>query len=147
MKFSPAQGALALLIALPVCVQAAPPAQPAPATDVDLQAVGDRIRETGAQMQADLRKARARLEEQKAAERRRAAEQEAQRRREAEQEAQRQREADLARQRAAQEEAAARQKQAAVAQKKVKEEQAAKDRAAKALKQALGSGGEKAFEE
>ena len=145
MKFSPVQGALALLIMLPVCVQAA--SSEPPAADVDLQAVGDRIRETGVQMQADLRKARARLEEQKAAERRRAAEQEAQRQREAEQEAQRRREAELARQRAVQEEAAAKQKHAAVAQKKVKEEQAAKERATKALKQALQSGGEKAFEE
>jgi hypothetical protein len=113
--------------------------------ELDLEAVGERIRQTGAQMQADLRKARARLEAQKA-----------------QQEAARKREAELARQQAIKEEAEqaalkerkeheTAQKQAEAARKaalvaqRAKEEQAAKARAAKALKEATQSEGEKAF--
>jgi colicin import membrane protein len=143
MRFScPAGGLAALLICLlPVAVHAAEtPNQSDQSPEVDLQAVGDRIRNTGAQIQADLRKARARLEAQKA-------QQAAERRREAELEAERQREADLQQQHAAQQEAAAKEKQMAAVQKRAKEEQAARERAAKALKQALRSGGERAFEE
>lgn len=119
---------------------------PAVAVDeMDLEAVGERIRQTGVQMQADLRKARARLEAHKA-----------------QQAAERRREAELARQQAIkdeaeraairerkQREAAQKQaepaRQAALAAQRAKEEKAARERAAKALKEALQSDDEKAF--
>jgi membrane protein involved in colicin uptake len=135
---------------LPVCayaVQAGGAAghPTASVEEMDLEAVGERIRQTGAQMQADLRKARARLEAQKA-----------------HQEAVRKREAELARQQAIKEEAEqaalrqrkeqeAAQRQAEAARKaaivaqRAKEEQAAKAKAAKALEEARKSAGEKAF--
>lgn len=136
-----------LISLLPVCVHAADPAPDpgaaaASVDEIDLEAVGERIRQTGAQMQADLKKARARIEAQKA-----------------QQEAERKREAELARQRAikeeaehaaarerAQREAAQRQaeqaRQAALAAQRVKEEKAAKARAARALQEARQSEGE-----
>jgi hypothetical protein len=115
---------------------------PAVAVDeMDLEAVGERIRQTGVQMQADLRKARARLEAHKA-----------------QQAAERRREAELARQQAIKDEAERERKQREAAQKKAeparqaalaaqraKEEKAAKERAAKALKEALQSDDKKAF--
>jgi hypothetical protein len=114
--------------------------------EMNLEAVGERIRQTGAQMQADLRKARARLEAHKA-----------------QQEAERKREAELARQQAIKDEAeqaairerkereaaqkrAEQARQAALVAQRAKEEQAAKAKAAKALKEARESSGAKAFE-
>lgn len=119
--------------------------------EMDLQAVGERIRQTGAQMQEDLRRARARLEAHKAqqeAERRRQAEL-ARQKAEAEQAAIRERE----QREAAQKQAAESARQSALATRRAKEEQAAKEeraakeKAAKALKEALHSGGAKAFAE
>ena len=126
-----------------------PPA--ASVDEMDLQAVGERIRQTGAQMQEDLRKARARLEAHKAqqeAERRRQAEL-ARQKAEAEQAAIRERE----QREAAQKQAAESARQASLAARRAKEEQAAKEervakeKAARALKEALHSGGAKAFAE
>jgi hypothetical protein len=139
-----------LISLLPVCAHAAEAesgsASAAVAVDeMDLKAVGERIRHTGAQMQADLRKARARLEAHKV-----------------QQAAARKREAELARQQAIKdqaEQAAVRKRQqrettqkqaesarqAALAEQPMKQEKAAKQRAAKALKEALKSEGEKAF--
>src|SRR5574340_329309 len=143
--------AAAMLISvLPLCAY---PAETKPGTDapaasvdeMDLEAVGERIRQTGAQMQADLRKARARLEAHKA-----------------QQEAERKREAELARQQAIKDEAEqaairerkqreAAQKQAepahqaALVAHRAKEEQAAKAKAAKALMEARQSAGPKAM--
>jgi hypothetical protein len=121
----------------------------------DLAAASERIRQTGAQMQTDLRVARARLEAKKA-----------------QQEAERKREAELARQRAAEQAAikeakrqqaledaqaqarkeaalkaaqAERERQIALAMKRVKDEQAAREKAAIALKEARKSAGVKAF--
>src|SRR5512139_1232428 len=113
--------------------------------DMDLQAVGERIRQTGAQMQEDLRKARARLEAHKA-------QQEAERRRQAElarQKAEAEQAAIMEREQreAAQKQAAESARQTALAARAAKEERAAKEKAAKALKEALHSGGEKAFAE
>lgn len=136
-----------LITLLPVCAHSADPA-PSPAEaaasvdEMDLEAVGERIRQTGAQMQADLKKARARMEAQKA-----------------QQEAERRREAELARQRVIKEEAeraAARERaqreaaqkqaeqarQAALVAQRAKEEKAAKVRAARALQEARQGGGE-----
>lgn len=136
-----------LILLLPACVHAAEPAPDsggaaASVDEIDLEAVGERIRQTGAQMQADLKKARARMEAQKA-----------------QQEMERKREAELVRQRAikeeaeraaarerAQREAAQRQaeqaRQTALAAQRVKEEKAAKARAARALQEARQSAGE-----
>lgn len=136
-----------LITLLSAGAYSAPPA-PSPAggavsvDEVDLEAAGERIRQTGAQMQADLKKARARMEAQKAQD-----------------EAERKRAAELARQRAIQEEAArtaareraqreAAQKQAeqarqaALVAQRAKEEKAAKIRAARALQDARQSAGE-----
>ena len=146
--------AAAMLIGLlPVCAYPAEAASnvsaDTPGVSVDemnLEAVGERIRQTGAQMQADLRKARARLEAHKA-----------------QQEAERKREAELARQQAIKDEAeqaairerkereaaqkrAEQARQAALVAQRAKEEQAAKAKAAKALKEARESSGAKAFE-
>lgn len=107
--------------------------------EMDLEAVGERIRQTGAQIQADLKRARARMEAHKA-----------------QQEADRRRDAELARQRAIRaeaEQAAARQRaqreaaqkqaeqarHAALMAQRTEEEKAAKARAAKALHDARQS--------
>lgn len=124
--------------------------------DMDLEAVGDRIRQTGAQMQADLRKARARLEAHKAqqeAERKREAELARQQaiKEQAEQAAIRERQQkeaaqkEAAQKEAAQKHAEASRRAASLAAQQAKEEQTAKARAAKALQEALQADGEKAF--
>lgn len=136
-----------LISLLPVCAHAAEAESGSGSAvdEMDLKAVGERIRQTGAQMQADLRKARARLEANKM-----------------QQAAARKREAELARQQAIKdqaEQAAVRKRQqretaqkqaeparqATPAEQPMKQEKAAKQRAAKALKEALKSEGEKAF--
>lgn len=139
-----------LISLLPVCAYPAGAepgtGNPAVAVDeMDLKAVGQRIRQTGAQMQADLRKARARLEANKV-------QQAAARKREAEA-ARQQAIKDQARRAAIRErqqrETAQKQaepaRQAALAAHHTKQEKAAKQRAAQALKEALKSEGEKAF--
>ena len=120
---------------------------PASVDQMDLEAVGERIRQTGAQMQDDLKKARARLEARKARkeeERRREAE--LARQQEIKEEAQRAALKERRDQEAAQRQAEASRK-AAMAAQRAKEEQAAKARAARALQDALKSDGVAAFVE
>jgi colicin import membrane protein len=154
----------ALISLLPVCAYPAETGRsnqadgsPAVAADeMDLGAVGERIRQTGAQIRADLRKARARLDAKKAQE-------EAGRKREAElarQQAikEKQRQAQEAAQARARQEKEARAAQAererrlALAAQPTKEQlearrlEEAKKRAADALRNARESAGAKAFE-
>lgn len=153
--------AVALMSALPVLAHSAESeaieafSGGSTADQLDLEAVSERIRETGAQMRADLKKARARLEAQKAR-----------------QESERKREAEQARQQAVKDAAA----QAAIRDNKqrqvvetparreagqrtqvssqvtspaqrAKDEKEARERAAKALMEARQSAGPKAMED
>jgi membrane protein involved in colicin uptake len=152
MKFHYAQRivAVALIGALPVCANSAETISSQPVSgsvansaEMDLEAVGERIRETGAQIRTDLKKARARLEVQKA-ERQREAERARQQsiKSAAAQAAMHEQAAEAqARRESAQRAHAARQA-ALLAQHKA-DEQAARERAARALMEARQSAGPK----
>lgn len=119
---------------------------PATVSDADLASVGERIRQTGAQMREDLKYARERLEAQKA-------QQEAERKREAERARQqaaeqaaikeaKQRQAQEAAQAQARREAASKaehDRQIALAAQREKDERLAREKAAKALADARQS--------
>jgi len=151
-----------LISLLPVCALSAETGHdqaPSAVSAEDLATVGERIRQTGAQMREDMKEARARMEARKAqqeAEHRQEAERARQQAmKEAEEQAAikelKQRQAKEAAQAQAHREAALkaaqaeRERQLALATQGARDEQAAKERAAKALKEARKSSGVKAF--
>jgi hypothetical protein len=143
--------AVALIGALPLCANSAETESGQPVSgsaansveEMDLEAVGERIRETGAQIRNDLKKARARLEVQKAERQREAewARQQAVKDAAAQAAIQEQAAEAQARREAAQRAQAAR--HAAVLAQHKADEQAARERAAKALTEARQSAGPK----
>jgi hypothetical protein len=139
--------AVTLIIILPICEHSAEAkggkatSETASVSADDLNSVSERIRQTGAQLQADIKKARARLDAQQAKE-------EAERKREAEQARQlaikeeKQKQAqEVAQVRARQEELARIEKAERQKEEQAAERLAAKERAAAALSEARASAG------